>query len=248
MPWKTDENEALVLEDGNPVWVWPDKKETAYNPETTQKKVNELNSENSQLRLDAKKAKEQLEVFEGIDPEKARKAIETVSNLDAKKLVDAGDVEKLKAQLAEDANTKLSEKDKTIQELQGTLNAEMIGGRFSRSSYVKKRLCIPADMAERYFGDHFKIEGDRVVAYHQNGNLITSREKIGDPADFDEALEALVDAYPHKEQILVSDDTPGVGSPPGATGHIPPGSITPEQIGSMSMDEYRKARNEGKIK
>jgi hypothetical protein len=248
MPWKTDDNGALVLTDGNPTWVWTDGKETSYNPETTQKKVTELNSENSQLSLEAKKAKEAMAAFEGLDPDKARKALDTVANLDAKKLVDAGEVEKLKAQLAEDANAKLSEKDKRIEELSGTLNAEMIGGRFSRSKYVTEKLAIPADIAQRFFGDHFRIEDGKVVAYHPNGNPVTSREKIGEPAEFDEALEALIDAYPNKDQILKSTDTPGLRTPPGGPGSPPAGSLTPEQIGNMSMDEYRKARQDGTIK
>lgn len=65
----------------------------------------------------------------------------------------------------------------------------MIGGRFGSSSYIKDKVAIPADFVQARFGQSFKIEGDKVVAYDASGNKVFSRTKPGELADFDEALE-----------------------------------------------------------
>lgn len=52
----------------------------------------------------------------------------------------------------------------------------------------------------------------RRLAYDQSGNKIFSRARPGELADFDEALEVLVDQYPHKEQILKASGANGGGA------------------------------------
>jgi len=65
------------------------------------------------------------------------------------------------------------------------------------------------------FGQAFKVEDGKVVAYDPAGNKIFSRSRAGEVADFDEALEALVDQYPYKDQILRGSGASGGGASPG---------------------------------
>ena len=77
---------------------------------------------------------------------------------------------------------------------------------------IAEKLAIPADMVQARFGQAFKIEGDKTVAYDASGNKIFSRARPGELADFDEALETLIEQYPYKEHILKSSGASGGGS------------------------------------
>ena len=219
MPWKIEEDQ-IVVQDGNPVFVHPDGKETAFDAEKSLAKIGELNSEAANRRRELRVVEEKLEPFDGIeDPlewlETARTALETVKNFDDKKLIDAGEVERVKAEVTKAMQTKLEDVEQALAAKSETLQREMIGGRFARSKFIAEKLAIPQDMVESRFGGNFKIEDGKVVAYDQAGNQIYSRENPGDLAEFDEALEILVDNYPHKDHILKATDAKGTGAPSG---------------------------------
>jgi hypothetical protein len=78
-------------------------------------------------------------------------------------------------------------------------------------------MVIPADMVQARFGAAFKLEdGNRVVGYDANGSKIFSKAKPGDLADFDEALEILVDGYAQRDSILKGKNGAGGGSSGGS--------------------------------
>lgn len=200
MQLKVDENGHAVLQDGKPVYVRDDGSETAFDADHAIKQIRKLSDERDTLRGKAS-------AFEGLDPEAARKAVETVKNLSDKKLIEAGEVQKVIDERLSEASkayeSKLTERDSQIRKL-------MVTSRFATSSAVK-RTTLPPDIAERVFGEAFKVEGDRVVGY-LNGQPILSKEKYGEPADFDEALSVIVDAYPGKESILRGTGNSGGGA------------------------------------
>jgi hypothetical protein len=80
---------------------------------------------------------------------------------------------------------------------------------------IAEKLAVPADMVQATFGNRFKIEDGKVVAYDANGNKIFSRARPGELADFDEALETLVEQYPYKDHILKGSGANGGGAPTG---------------------------------
>jgi len=213
MPWKTDDSGSLVSIDGSPVWVHDDGKEAAFDAGSALKKITDLNAESAGHRRERNAAQERLSTFSGIDdPQAALDAIEKMKNFDQNKLVDAGKLDELKAQLTKELNEKLATKDSELGSLNQALHREMIGGRFSRSKFVNDRLAIPSDMVEGFFGRHFTIDGGKVIAKDSSGNIITSHENFGEPAGFDEALESLVNKYPGKDQILKATGSTGSGA------------------------------------
>jgi hypothetical protein len=220
MPWKMDNDDHIVMQDGNPVFVHPDEKETAFDAEKSLAKIVELNSEAASRRRELREVEEKFKPFGEIeDPtewlESAHTALETVKNFDDKKLIDAGEVERVKNEVTKVMQEKLEEVKEKLDAKDATLQREMIGGRFARSKYITEKLAIPQDMVESRFGGNFKIEDGVVVAYDHVGNKIYSREDPVDPAGFDEALEILVDNYPHKDYILKATDAKGSGAPHG---------------------------------
>ncbi|MDY4280856.1 MAG: DUF6651 domain-containing protein [[Pasteurella] mairii] len=214
MKLKLDENGNVVVIDGKPVYIHDDGKEIPFDAQQAMQKISMLNAENKQHREAKEKAEAELKKFDGIeDVEKVKLALKTVENLDAKKLIDAGEAEKVKAEIVKQYEAKLLEKDGEIASAKEALHQEVIGGAFARSLFITDKMAIPSDMVQAYFGKHFSYENGKVVAKDALGNQIFSRKAPGEPADFEEAIEQIVFAYPQKDYILKSGNSgAGVGS------------------------------------
>ncbi len=132
--------------------------------------------------------------------------------------MDAGEVEKVKAEAIKSVRAEFEPVVKERDALKGELHGEKIGGSFARSKFIADKLAIPADMVQASFGSRFKIEGGKVIATDANGQQIFSRTRHGEPADFDEALEIMVDQYPHKANILKGSGASGGGATGGGGG------------------------------
>ena len=135
-----------------------------------------------------------------------------MTKIDQKKLIDAGAVDQVKADITKSFQAQLDEATQRATTLEGQLYQEMIGGRFSGSKFIADKVAIPADMLQARFGQSFKVEDGKVVAYDGSGNKIYSRSKPGELAAFDEALEFLVEQYPQKDHILKASGNQGGGS------------------------------------
>lgn len=212
MKLKLDAQGHVVVQDGKPVYVTDDGQEVAFDAAETTAAIKRLNGEAKGHRERAEAAEKALKAFEGIDPEAAAKALDTVTKLDQKKLIDAGEVDKVRAEITKNWESKLSEAEKAKQALEQQLHNELIGGNFARSKVIAEKLAIPADLVQAAFGSAFKVENGRVVAYDKNGQAIYSKANPSEPAGFDEALLSLVDAYPNKEHILKGSGASGSGA------------------------------------
>ncbi|EHU1527872.1 hypothetical protein J671_3606 [Acinetobacter sp. 1130196] len=200
---------------GLPIYVHDDGKEVGFDAAQAVGKISSLNAEAKTHREAKEAAEKSLKVFEGLDPEKAKAALETMANLDAKKLVDAGEIEKVKAELTEalkkSYEPQIQQLTQERDSVQAQLHKELIGGGFARSKFIQEKIAVPADMIQATFGNNFKIEDGKVVAYGVDGQKIYSRTKHGEVADFDEALETLVGGYQHKDSILKGNQSTGGG-------------------------------------
>lgn len=216
MKLKVDGDGHAVLIDGKPVYVSDDGKEVAFDAPATVATISRLNAEAKSHRERAEAAEKSLGAFSGLDdPAAARKALETVAALDQKKLIDAGEVERVRAEIAKGFEAKLSEERAAREAAESQLYSEKIGGNFARSKLIADRLAIPSDLVQARFGSAFKVENGEVIAYDAQGQKIYSRARPGELATFDEALEVLVDAYPNRDAILRSSGASGGGAPGG---------------------------------
>lgn len=223
MKLKLDEKGAVVVQDGKPVYVKDDGTEIAFDVTGTTATISRLNAEAKTHRERAEAAEGKLKGFEGIDDaDAAKKALGIVANLDAKKLIDAGEVEKVKGEMSKAFQTQLEQANGKAQSLEQQLYAEKVGGAFSRSKFIAEKLAIPADLVEARFGKAFAIEDGKIVAKDGNGNKLYSSANPGELAGFDEALHMLVQQYPNRDQILKASGASGGGagssSTPGAGG------------------------------
>ena len=208
-----------VIQEGKPVYVHEDGSEVPHDAPHTVATITRLNGEAKTHR----EAKEQLEAklkgFEGIeDPVAAKKALETLKNFDDKKLVDAGEVEKIKLEAIKAVEEKYAPIVQERDAFQSQLHNELIGGGFARSKFIQDNIAVPVDMIQATFGKNFQIENGKVVAVGADGQKIYSRTRPGEIADFDEALETLVGGYQHKDSILKGSQAGGGGFQGGGQG------------------------------
>ena len=249
MKLKLDDQGHAVLQDGKPVYIYDDGKELPFDAAGTAGTISRLNGEAKSHRERAEAAEGKLKLFDGIeDGEAARKALETIKNIDEGKLIAAGKVEEIKLAAQKAAQDQVAAASKThTEELakaqQGlaqrdqTIHNLLIGGSFKGSKLISEKFAIPADMVESHFGKAFKVEDGKVVAYGDDGNKIFSRVRAGELADFDEALETLVERYPHKDYILKSSGANGGGAPHSGGGNGGKKSITRQQFDQMNPAE-----------
>lgn len=241
MKLKLDDKGAVVLQDGKPVYVKDDGSEVAFDAAGTVATISRLNAEAKTNRERAEGAEGKLKSYEGLDdPEAARKALQTVSSLDAKKLMDVGEVEKVKAEISKAFQAQVDEAKSKAQSLEALLYQEKVGGAFARSKFIAEKAAIPADMMEARFGKQFSIEDGKIVAKDVNGNKLYSPSNPGELASPDEALELLVNAYPYKDQILKGSGATGSGAPNGQKPN-PNGGKTISRAEFQKMDPVAQA-------
>ena len=161
MKLKLDENGHVVVSDGKPVYVHDDGKEIPFDAPAAMQKISGLNAEAKQHREAKEAAEAKLKAFDGIeDASAASKALETVKNLDDKKLIDAGEAEKVKAETVKLYEEKLAAANADAEKIRSQFHAELVGGSFARSKVIAEKLAIPADVAQAFFGRHFSVSED----------------------------------------------------------------------------------------
>lgn len=254
MPWKRNEDGTLAMDDSNnPIRVDGDGKEYPMTDDTldaTLSNLGKANNEAAERKRKLRVAEEQLKYLEGIeDPKeyfkKAEKALETVKNLDDKKLVDAGEVENLKKSISDSYEKKMAKLIDTIELKDTELYQEKVSSRFAKSTVLEKTV-LPADVAEAYFGKNFKIEDGYVVGY-LGDEKIYSKENPGSLANFDEALSEIIEKYPMRDKIMKAD--PGGSGTPSQSGNSPKGKKTIPRSQFDKMGQVEKTafmRNGGK--
>ena len=261
MKLKLNEDGSATVVDGKPVYVYDDGKEVPFDVDATIRRISNLTDEKERHYTNVTTLKDSLAKYEGIeDPDAAREALVTVANLKDKDLVDAKEVDTLKAnlskmfedernQLTTTFNSQKTELEQAVGERDGVIRELMIGGKFASSPWFsgeKPKTILPPDIAAEHFGRNFRVEGEgsdvRVVGY-LNGDKILSRERVGEPAGFEEALSVVINSYSQKDRIL--RETAGGAGGSGNTGSGGKNTITRNQFDSKSQAERTAFVQEG---
>lgn len=212
--------EYAVLDKGFPIYIHDDGKELPLDAKSTVATISRLNGEAKSHRERAEAAEAKFKPYESItDVAAALEALETVGKIKDGKLIQSGEVDKVRAEAERAYNDKLKAVEdryapivKKAGDLESALVAEKVGGSFARSKYIAEKLAIPADLVQARFGDAFKLENDTVIAFDKQGNKIFSRANPGNVASFEEAMEILVDSYPYKDSIIKGSGASGGGA------------------------------------
>lgn len=232
---------------GLPIYVHQDGREHGFDAASADQRITALNGEAMGHRRAKEEFEARLKAFEGIeDPAAARQAIQTLTNLDQKKLIDAGEVEKVKNEAIKAVTEQYAPVQAALDKALQDLHREKVGGAFSRSKVIEEELAIPASFVEAKYGNAFKVGNDgRVVGYYDNGQEIYSRTRAGEVASFDEALQILVSLDPNRDSILKGKVGAGGGAPQGQSGASGKATITRSEFAKLDpaaqMDAAGKA-------
>ena len=251
MKLKLDDSGQVVVADGKPLYVYDDGKELPFDAHAATVTIARLNTE-AKTHREAKEAAEgRLAAFADIgDPDHARQALATLKNLDDKKLVDAGEVDKMKSEAVSAAlkgfeTEKYKPVLKKVETLEQQIRDEKIGNAFARSKYIADKLSLPSDIVQARFGSQLKIEDGRIIGYDLSGNRIYSRAKPGEPADFDEVMETIVDQYPRRDDILKGSGASGSGTKSSAAAGGNGKTMTRAHFESLGIAQKAEAMKSG---
>lgn len=203
MKYVLDENGNIVVTDGQPTIELDDGSKIAYDAIQARKKISILNHENKNLRTENTGLKETNAAFDGINPEEAKKAIETVANIEK----DGDKVEALKTAMKDQYQRSIDKLTEQNKALKADIHQLKVGDRFETTKVLEKTFLTP-DLAQKLYGDFYQEDG---TAKDRAGNVILSDKNIGEPAGFDESLKKLFDSDPNKDKYLKSSLS-GTGS------------------------------------
>lgn len=217
---KRDANNVPVINDKDlPVFInSDDNSEVAFDPEDARTTTARLKQEAAQTRIDLRKATDALKPFEGLDLTVIAANAEIAEKIKDKKLIDSGDAEKLRGDVTKQFEDKIKEKDDKLTTMLASWNDEKITTAFLGSKYITEKVKVPADMIKASFGGRFKVEDGKIRAYNPDGTHVMSKAKIGEEADFDEAVKIFVESHPQADALLISGQRGGGGNPPGGGG------------------------------
>ena len=210
--WKKDDAGNLVVDGtGNPIWVDANGGEKALEANA----IARLNSEAKTLRTRAEEAEGALSKYKGPDgkPIDPAKAIDTVSKLDAKQLIEAGEVDKVREQVAQQYVGQINELKSGNEQLSSQITNMRIDSVFQGSDFLRDNIAIPRDFVEAALRSNFKTnDKGEVLAYDKSGNPLMSKKNAGEYASGDEALQLLIDMHPQKDTILRAQPQGGSGN------------------------------------
>jgi hypothetical protein len=266
-----DDTKLPVFQEGKPVYIDPDGKEIALDPIAMYSKIIGLGKENKKFRETGDSLKETYKIFDGIDElvdwkTKADEAISTVENFNEKDWLKADKVDKLKADMKDaydeqvdgvkksftakenDYKATISKKDLQIRTL-------MVSNKFATSPFfsgTEPKTNLPPEIAETYFGKHFKVEENKktstlnLVAYNEQGDQILSRENPGDIAGFNEAMSFIFDSYSGKDKLL-RGGKPGSGGSGGQGGDGGAGEEELDKLKKQYAEAYKLSDSKAMI-
>lgn len=143
-------------------------------------------------------------------------------------------VKELIEQASAPLSSQLEEVSAERDRYRGQLHSEKVGRAFSESAFLADKISAPADIMAAMFGKHFAVaENGEVIAVDADGNPTPSRVNFGKPAGLDEAIEAIVEAYPNKEALLRSATAPA-----SVPRHTPSAHQTPNGNKTLTRGQF----------
>jgi len=259
MPWKTDDDGVIVVQESEPVWIYESGdnkgKEAPVNFGKTLASINKITAESIDRKNKLKENGEILQPLKDAEIEDvgafitdAKKAMETVANLSDKDILDAGEVDKIKAQakevwerkvenLTNSHTARLTEKDATLQAKDDSIRNLIVRGAFDRSTFLQEETLLPSEFAYAQLGNRFLVEevnGDlKGFGLDEEGNKLMSAKNPAEYADPEEAIELLIMSHPQRDRILKMDAS--------GSGASESGSVKSSDL----LAQYRAAKKEG---
>jgi hypothetical protein len=200
MKLKLDDKGAPVLENGLPVYVDDQGRETAVD-------VGALMTSAGEHKRAAR--------------ERERELAETLAKLDAASKGGTADAERIKAAY----EAQLGEWKTKAEQAEAERASALIDIALTGSEFVAKRVHESSrPLVPLAYRNHLAVDGKRVVVKDEKGQVIHSRSNPLEPASVDEGLEQIISRSPFADRILLGTQKPGSGT--SATPAPPTGAKT----------------------
>lgn len=229
---------AVLDANGHVVLVGDDNSEVPADVPAMRSALAAANAESAERKTKLQEAETKLRAFDGIDdPAKAKAALATVGALDAKDLIAAGKAEEMKLEAIKavqqqyegqvtELKTQLEAAKGEAGQLKTTLHNNHVAGLFDKSAateglFLNKEVEIPVGFMQSRFRAHFAFDEDgKLVGYYDEARTkkVYSVSNPGTPAEFEEAIAAIVKAQPDKDHILKGKVGGGGGAGGGGGG------------------------------
>ena len=213
-----DSDGNAVLKDGMPLYKYEDGTEQPLNLGETitanENRVANLEQEKDRHFESRQKAEKSLQTYGKITPEIAKSNSDIVKKLKGKKLYDEHGLEEYQKEWTKDITSNMNEewqvKETTWQDTETSLKQEItdmdkiifnlaVNNKLANHPYFagddRKTVYRPQDAAKIY-GDRFDVQREgtllKVQALDRDGKVLLSKKNHGIPAEFDEAVELIV--------------------------------------------------------
>jgi len=251
VPWKKDATGKVVIgENGFPV-----REENGQEAEIDDSNLDGLFTALSKANREAAERKRRLRELESkyavlsdVDDietwvTEAKQAMETAQGVKGKKVVDPDEEQRRLSRIKEDFDKQLREKEEEVLRLRKQFERSKIAQAFATSRVREEKTILPPDIAEAFFGKYFEVRDDKIIG--KIGDDIIHAPGTVEPADFDTALEVILNKYPMKDSIIKGTPA-GSGTPPGGGNRPPVGkTIARTAFDAMSHDARKAFIDEG---
>lgn len=238
-PQFDDKGVPLFLQDGA-------ADPTAIDVNSLHDQVRARGGEAATQRKEKDELAARLKAYDGLDPEAARKALETARLLDDGKLLEAGKVDEIRQKAVAEERQKAESLTRALEDEKAGREADikekdvmihdlLVKSAFSESAFLREKTVLPPDIAYAAFGGHFTVEyadgKPSVVARDSQDNPIFSAANPGAHADREEALKFLFEHHPQRDSLLKpAAPNGGSGAAPGIGKHTPAAPKTSREL------------------
>ena len=226
MPWKKNDSDQVVVENGNPIFVHPDGREEQFNGDSTLIRIGELKNEAKGYRQKHSELKKQVQPLLDADIDdvgdyltRAKEALDLAETYKGKGAPGAEEIERIKQSVAATFEARIAEKDKLhkneietlgglVKEKENSLKRQLVRGVFNASEFIRAKTYMLPEHAYDSFGNRFIVEekdGDtKAYGLDANGEKIFSLKSGSGYAEPEEAIEIMIKSHPKRDQLLRS--------------------------------------------
>ena len=211
-PKFNEQKQIVVSPEGLPVFVNDKGEEIALDADRLFGKVTELNAE-------CKRWRESKEILEA--------QVKQLQEAPKKNEKPSEDIDGLRKQMAE----MKASYEKDTANLAAQLNKEVVFGQFARSGLFNgtdAKTVLKPEVAYKLFGDRFAVKNGQVVALEKTGSEMYSRKDVTSVANFEEALDVIMD------EMGVKNDITRVSLGSGSGGGK---AATPKQVAQAAVQQ-----------
>lgn len=169
-------------------------------------------AKNRQLLAENRKLKDRTKGYDGIDPEEARKAMDRLAELDAKKAEEAGEWTKLREQMAKQHATELADRDQRISKRENFIHrlvaeneVNAVIGKHGANGRILRPIMLPNIRVEEH-------EGGFVTRIMDGAGNPALASGSGDYMNVEQYFESLM-KDPELEVAFPARNRPGAGAP-----------------------------------